>query len=365
MDCKPDFSDECADSTKELEKTRILKRIHKSNHATTDFPEGNCRTDCTGGLEDGSKSSIHQIRPACNLSCDAQPFFHAFDNFIDPIVSSFADEIVSRQFETETASAECITTATARIWQNIQFINTEQRSLQLSGLFVGILQPLGYLVTSVADIGVIHLREREIEEGCDDICDDSQNLSCRNRIRENQIQCRDENITQCSCRLFDLSLKNSQLVSGAGQRSCHVTLYLLDLRHDCVVAQFCFLSLGHTTNRLVDTETQCSSLQFRLREVVTESTQRLKFTCQTRLQFLHCVFDRSVIERGNIIAQLSQLLRHRCRSIGCHTKAGGHSHEHTLVAHPRRRVDTHDFTDCLGVLLCRLCIFAHRHFEEA
>ena len=106
-----------------------------------------------------------------------------------------------------------------------------------------------------------------------------------------------------------------------------------------MIAQFSLFRLGHIGNLLVDPQIVGFHLQPGLGQVITESTQRLQLSGNTRLELLHGVLNGDVEEGTEVIAKLGEVLTHKLRSVCGIAKASQQSVEHTLISHPVGRIN--------------------------
>ena len=159
-------------------------------------------------------------------------------------------------------------------------------------------------------------------------------------------------------------MQNTKLVRRGFQSTSHIALSVCNLRHDSIVTQLGLFSLSHARNASVNAEVVGFLLQTSHRQVIAESTKRLKLTRDTRLQLLESVRGADIVERSQIVGELGQVLAHDVRPVTRNAKTIGNRHEDTLISHPLAGVDTHDFADLLRIILRFLRKLTHRHIEQ-
>ena len=145
-------------------------------------------------------------------------------------------------------------------------------------------------------------------------------------------------------------MHNSHCVRRSLDSSCKVSHGVFRLFHDCNVTQLGFLPLRHAVHAQRNTVSKCNLFQRCFINRITETTHRLDFARDAAFEFLHCIFNRDVIERGNVVTELCEVFRHSVRLGFEHAKARCNLLEHTLIPHPLGNINADS-------LVYRLCIF--------
>ena len=254
----------CAES---LERGDIF---HEIGNALCDFPRRKTRTDSTHRQQDFSKTGIEQVSPRVDFLVQTEPFFHLLNNLINLRADCAIEEIIGRQVKAKTSTSDVTdTTCTAPACifgrrDDVQFINTEQSVFQLFRLFGSVTKTVSDVLCTVsdstdscADTAVINFRQSKPKQACDSVRNKSNNLCYGNRIRQDSVQSRNKDITDCTGALSNLCLQDAELVCGSVQRSRHIALRGCYLRHNRVVTQLRFLSLCHSRDFLLNTEGIC------------------------------------------------------------------------------------------------------------
>ena len=328
------------------------------------LPSEESRTNGNDTGEDFINVLPYPIEEGLNLRHD----------FVHLLVHCVSNEVIGGKLKAETATANTAETCTStcavlRRGDNIQLVNTEQCVFQLLRFLGSVSQTVSRFTCAAchtADCVRSHIElwNRNSEEAGNNLSD-NPNCFCQcDCIRQNGFQNREEKVAQGTSGLFHLRLQNTKLVRRSFQSTSHIALSVCNLRHDSVVTQLGLFSLSHARNASVNAEVVGFLLQTSHRQVIAESTKRLKLTRDTRLQLLESVRGADIVERSQIVGELGQVLAHDVRPVTRNAKTIGNRHEDTLISHPLAGVDTHDFADLLRIILRFLRKLTHRHIEQ-
>ena len=139
---------------------------------------------------------------------------------------------------------------------------------------------------------------------------------------------------------------------------------LRDLRHNRLIAQGGFFSLGHGSDSLVNSVRIRKLLKLRVGQIVTKLSHGFDFASQARLDFLHGLGNRDVVERGQVITELDEVLTHFRCAVSGYAEASSKRHKDALISHPVGRVKSSNSRYRLSIPLRFVCVLTHSHAEQ-
>ena len=290
------------------------------------------------------------------------------------LIHCVCNEVISRKVKTETSTSNAANPASTsgaivRRRNDIQLVNAEQCVFQFFRFLGSVTQTVsGFVCAACHTADCVSSRVKigngDTEESCDNFSDQTNSFRQGDCVRQNCFQDGKKQITQSTSRLIYLCLQNTKLVCGCFQCTSHVSLCRGYLCHNGVITQLCFFSLSHGRHAFFNAEIVGFLLQPCHRQVVTESTKRLKFARDTGLQLLKSVRGTDIEERSQVVGELGEVFAHGISTVTGNAKALSDGHKDTLITHPLAGVDTHDLSDLLCVFVGFLRILPHGHREQ-